>query len=257
MEAFLQVNTLVPWSSRLHVVDYFCCRLVCKDWRRYLTQEEEIRLVKNLLVGFRIRLIKQFYAGLVQLADRSNETESFTSQPIVRSGNKGLFKGICPHLCWESEFGVIWTYNWEISKGYQRIGGIEEPLDEFQLGIVAIECQVTAGARLFCRISIGGRDIFVIKEEPTTLDRTLRFNLFEMPLIITQHRLGFHSIQVASTVPFVLHLVRERINPKLQSRDQVVYITRSPYAVNKCCLLTNIGGMLGGGWYTKPEGDQD
>lgn len=256
IEAFLQVNSLIPWSRRLHVIDYFCCRLVCKAWRLHLTREEEIQLIKKLLNGYTIQFMPQVYTGLLQLAYRSNERDEISSEPIDRARPDGLYKGLCPHLCWETEFGPTWTFNWEMSKGYQRIRGIEEPSAEYQLGIVAIECRVSAGVQLECTITIGGQNtFFVVREEPRNFDRTLTFKLFEMPLIITQHRLGYHSIQVTSNAPFLLQLVKERVNPILQSQQVLFYVTRSPYVLNKCCLFQNIKGMMGALWWALPSVD--
>lgn len=255
MEAFVQVNALVPWSRRLHGLDYFCCRLVCKAWRQHLKGEEEIQMIKKLLNGYTWQYAPQFYAGLGQLAGRSNEGEEISSDPIVKAGSDGLYKGSSPHLCWETEFGPNWTFNWEMSKGYQRINGIEEPSAEYQLGIVAIECRVSAGVQLECTITIGGQDTFLIQDDAKNCDRTLTFKLFETPLIITQHRLGFHSVQVTSTAPFVLHLVKERVNHIPQAQQAFFYITRWPYVLNECFLFQNIGGTMGALWRVLPSVD--
>lgn len=231
-DLFLYLNSISPWSATLHVIDFFCCRQVCKAWRQALTKKEQDQLVRDNLKGYPIKYAREFCLGLEQLAARhtSNARIETATQSITTKGFPDYYRA----LFYDDPQSRQYPEYWE-SRGYILI-----PFDNFshlpgnQLGFSAISFQVDPGVRLHAFLSNNGEIIFEFTSDPTDQERTLRYDLFEMPLVFTQGRFRNHHFAMSSTTPFKLHIVEEPVSPAFTSFDSIYYLTRSAF-VDKLC----------------------
>jgi hypothetical protein len=253
-DMFLYLNFISPWSTKLHVIDFFCCRQVCKAWRQALTKKEQDQLIRDTLKGYPIKYAREFCIGLEQLAARytGDARVETAAQSITTKGFLDYYRALFYNE------GQSWQYQQYCDlQGYILI-----PLDNFphspenQLGFSAVSFQVDPGVRLHAVFSDGGEIIFNFISEPTDQMRTLRYDLFEMPLVFTQGRLRNDHFAISSTTPFTLHIVEEPINTAPYSFkynnivfDSIFYLTKLDFVseFGLCNIYRNLPSAGTGG----------